>query len=673
MQRAYYSENVSRFLGQNPYEILGILAKNNTFALDDLQKYAWTEEIRVLNRALRNFGTGHILFEYTIPRIGHRIDNVLLCGGLIFLLEFKVGEKDYPQHAIDQVMDYALDLKNFHKESHNKKIVPILISTRAEDRNNLVQPFEDGIFNVLCCNEKNLETMIRIILQMVGNQGDDAANSWRRVSEVSDGYGRDAPIDPQVWINSQYMPTPTIIEAAQALYRDHNVDDISRSDAGAINLSETTKAINQIIDYSKHNQKKSICFITGVPGAGKTLAGLNIANLRHRFDENEHAVFLSGNQPLVDVLQEALARDESVRNGTTKSSALMKVKAFVQIIHHFRDDAISVQTAPIEKVAIFDEAQRAWDAPNLEDFMRRKKGVPDFAMSEPEFLISIMNRHKDWSVIICLIGGGQEINTGEAGLLEWFDALRNNYSDWNIYISNNITDSEYVKESTLGQMTKGLVCNIVPELHLAVSIRSFRSEKLSAFVKALLDVNIADAKMLYEEVHTDYPIFLTRDLDCAKTWIKSRARGTERYGLTASSGAKRLRQFGIWVQSKVEAKNWFLNDKDDVRSSFFLEDTATEFDIQGLELDWSIVGWDANLRFENSCFTYYSFKGSKWQHINRTIDREYLKNAYRVLLTRARQGMIIFIPQGDDKDYSRPCEYYDGVYEYLKSLGIEEV
>ena len=298
--------------------------------------------------------------------------------------------------------------------------------------------------------------------------------------------------------------------------------------------------------------------------------------------------------------------------------------------------------------------------------MTRKKSVPNFNMSEPEFLISIMDRHPDWAVIICLVGGGQEINTGEAGLQEWFDALRSKYSNWDIYISDKLGDSEYVGSSTVEKLVKGLNYNIVDELHLAVSLRSFRSEKVSEFVKALLDVDKDNARDLYRALETDYPIVLTRDIGKAKAWVKTQARGTERYGVTASSGAKRLRRFGIWVQSKVEAKNWFLNDQNDVRSSYFLEETATEFDIQGLELDWTIIGWDANFRFENGGFSYYSFKGARWQRVHSETDKKYLKNAYRVLLTRARQGFIIFIPHGDESDYTRPNAFYDDTYYILK-------
>lgn len=648
IQRAYYSDTLTDFLAKSKLEIFGELCSNDQFSAEDLQKNTWKTEIDILKEQLITFKDGHIILEYTIPRIGNRIDGVFIYKGIVFLFEFKVGSNIYINHDIEQVIDYALDLNSFHKESHNKLLVPILICTEASNKDFSISLMKDNILNPLYCNKNNIANCINNVIKNFTQ------------SEFS----------PYDWINSIYMPTPTIIEAAQVLYHGHNVEEISRNDASAINLTRTTKAISDIIDFTKQNNKKSICFITGVPGAGKTLAGLNIAIDRQRVAEDEHAIFLSGNGPLVEVLQESLARDDSTRNSTKKAEAMRKAKEFIQIIHHFRDDAISTTLAPIEKVAIFDEAQRAWDETNLTNFMKRKKGVFDFDMSEPEFLINIMNRHSDWSAIICLIGGGQEINTGEAGLIEWFDSLRNKFSNWDVYVSDKISDHEYTRGKSVNTLIQGLNCKIVKDLHLSVSLRSFRSENVAGFVKDVLDVNVENAKQLLAQFKNDYPIYITRDLNKAKTWIINQAKGSERYGMIASSGAKRLRSYGIWVQNKVDAPTWFLNGKDDVRSSYFLEETATEFDIQGLELDWSILCWDANLRFNNGKFEYYNFIGSKWQNINKLENVLYLKNAYRVLMTRARQGFVIFVPEGNLKDITRLPKYYDGIYSYLVSLGI---
>jgi hypothetical protein len=323
-------------------------------------------------------------------------------------------------------------------------------------------------------------------------------------------------------------------------------------------------------------------------------------------------------------------------------------------------------------VTVFDEAQRAWTREQTAKFMD-ERGILDFNMSEPAFLISAMDRHKDWAVIICLVGGGQEINTGEAGLPAWFDALRHLYPHWKVYVSNQISDEEYTRGLKFDDMLRGLQYKTVDRLHLAVSLRSFRSERVSAFVKSLLDIDIPTAQSLYSELKYKYPIVITRDLDTARNWVRLRARGTERYGLTASSGGKRLRNCGIWVQSSITAENWFLNDKDDVRSSFYLEDTATQFDIQGLEVDWSIVAWDADYRIENGYFIPYNFTGTKWNSVKQKDNRLYIKNAYRVLLTRARQGLVIFIPHGNNNDKTRLNKYYDGTYRYLLQIGIEEI
>lgn len=402
MKREYYTASIADFLSDDPEYVLGQLLINDEFETTDLQKNAWRREIEILQSQLYDFPDGEIAFEYTIPRIGHRIDVVCIIRGIIFLLEFKVGDKVYKKATDDQVVDYALDLKYFHEASQNRYIVPISVSTEAPNAENRIFFMEDQIAEVLHSNKKTISSTITTIL----------------------GTASDASLSMTAWGNSRYAPTPTIIEAAQALYRNHSVDDISRNDAGAQNLTETTAAISRIIDDCKVNGRKAICFVTGVPGAGKTLAGLNIANSRHQFEANEHAVFLSGNGPLVDVLQAALAKDCAMREGITVAEAKRRTKAFVQIIHKFRDEALMTEQPPTEKVVIFDEAQRAWDEANLTEFMRRKKGIADFDQSEPEFLIHIMDRHKDWATIVCLVGGGQEIYTGEAGIEDWFRTLK---------------------------------------------------------------------------------------------------------------------------------------------------------------------------------------------------------------------------------------------------------
>lgn len=651
MDREYYSAPISAFLSENVDSVLGKLLIHDEFETTDLQKNAWRSEIEILQRELAAFPDGEIAFEYTIPRIGHRIDVVCIIRGVIFLLEFKVGDREYKKSTDDQVMDYALDLKYFHEASADRYIVPVSIATEAQPRQCTMHFMDDKIADNLHCSKTNIGETITLVLNAVTA----------------------GPLSMDEWKNARYAPTPTIIEAAQAMYRNHTVDDITKKEAGKENLTATSSAISEIIERCKKKREKAICFVTGVPGAGKTLAGLNIANERHQFESDEHAVFLSGNGPLVDVLQEALAKDRSNRDGIKLADARRETKAFIQIVHKFRDEALSSDRPPIEKVAIFDEAQRAWDEANLADFMKRKKGIPDFNQSEPEFLISIMDRHEDWAAIVCLVGGGQEIYTGEAGIEDWFRALRNGFPDWKIYLSDRMTDAEYVGNSSISELLEGREYGVIPSLHLGVSLRSFRSEKLSEFVKALLDNRPDEAAAIYSEFSNDYPIYVTRDFQKAKAWVKSKARGSERYGLLASSEGKRLRGEGIWVPSDINHVGWFLSGKDHVDSSYYLEVAASEFKVQGLEIDYGVLAWDADLRYVDGQFDFFRFRGTRWNHVNNEQRQKYLKNAYRVLLTRCRQGLIVYVPTGSplSEDPTRDSRLYDDVYFYLISCGIK--
>jgi hypothetical protein len=655
--RAYYSAPILQFLCENTEFILGTLTKNSQFDVDLSTRFAWTKQIDMLRIGLSGFEEGHILFEYSIPRMGKRVDNIILLNGIIFVLEFKVGDNTFSATAIDQVIDYALDLKYFHENSTEEIIIPIVVATEAGAIQQKLNPYSDQVYAPLKANNSNLGSLIRSVISNISGP----------------------TIDPNEWLNSAYKPTPTIIEAAQTLYRTHSVEDISRSDASAINLTRTADAIIRIINTAKSEQKKFIVFVTGVPGAGKTLAGLNIANQRQNAAEGEHAVFLSGNGPLVKVLREALIRDKKANlkplSGThlTKKDIAREVEPFIQNIHRFRDEALESNRPPHEKIAIFDEAQRAWTLEQTASFMKRKRNKVNFEMSEPQFLISYMDRHENWAVIICLVGGGQEINTGEAGLLEWFRALKHHFPEWHVSFSPNLTDSEYTDGENIFNYFSDKQVIVDKNLHLSVSIRSFRAEKVSALVKAILDINNNLAKELYSQVDKRYPIVLTRDVVKAREWLRSKARGTERIGLLASSGGLRLRPIGLNVEAEIEVEQWFLNGKDDVRSSYYLEEVATEFDVQGLELDWSCIAWDADLRYSDGNWASLNFSGSRWQVVRNQDRRRYLKNAYRVLLTRARQGMVILIPYGDKQDYTRKPEYYDGTYEYLKSIGLEVI
>jgi DUF2075 family protein len=655
--RSYYSNTIERFLDDDEPYILGELTRNHSHNLENLQRNAWVSQIQILKDCFSGGHEGSVFFEFAIPRMGKRVDNIVIIGDLIFVIEFKVGADGYEKHAVEQVLDYSLDLKNFHEGSHDKKIIPVLASTQAVEVENDLKKDQDSLYKTIFANANNLFPVLNSCLSERGA----------------------IDIDIHEWEESVYKPTPTIIEAAQALYRGHDVKEISRSDSGAINLTKTTDCLNNIIDHSKQNSRKSICFVTGVPGAGKTLAGLNVANTRMNMAEDENAVFLSGNAPLVEVLREALTRDKvstekELGNKVTKKDAERESHSFIQNVHHFRDDGLESDNPPAEKVVIFDEAQRAWTQKQVSAFMKIKKGVLDFSYSEPHFLIDVMNRHNEWCSIICLVGGGQEINTGEAGLEEWVRSLKDNFPEWDVYFSDLvISDSNYLEDS---EIKDWLIENgeQKQELHLGVSVRSFRSEKLSFFIHELLDLKTESAEDIYETLKDDYPIRITRDHDLAKHWIKKQARGSERFGVIASSNARRLKAVGINVKNGINVSNWFLDGKEDVRSSYYMEDIATEFDIQGLELDWTVVCWGADLFYKDDEWNYQAFKGTKWQNINQEIKRRYLLNTYRVLLTRARQGFVIYIPEGSDEDSTRMKEFYDGTYEYLtKKLKIDEL
>jgi len=380
----------------------------------------------------------------------------------------------------------------------------------------------------------------------------------------------------------------------------------------------------------------------------------------------------------VEVLREALARNKVAQaeergQRISITSARREVKLFIQNVHNFRDDCLATTVPPLEHVALFDEAQRAWDLQQTANFMSRKKHIPNFSHSEPEFLISCLDRHPDWATIVCLVGGGQEINTGEAGIGEWFSALKTYFPNWRIYISPHLTDSEYNASEELKHWPRANPISYRETLHLAVSMRSFRNENVSKFVKRMLDLDAESARESFKEINQTYPIRIVRDLDAAKTWVKSKARGSERYGLLVSSAAQRLKPLAIDVRVAIDPIHWFLDNRDDTRSSYYLEDAATEFQVQGLEVDWAVVVWDADFRYANGHWDYKNFKGRRWENVRSMERQRYLKNAYRVLLTRARQGMVIVVPSGDSQDPTRLPEYYDETFAYLKALGIDEI
>ena len=653
LSRAWYDASINDFLQTNPETIIGRLVINSGFSRLTTQEDAWLAQIRLLQDYLVGL-TGSIFLEFNIPRMGRRIDVVLLIGPVVFVVEFKVGENAFERAAFDQVWDYALDLKNFHEASHTVSIVPILIATGASKSPPFrLYPDEDGVYRPIAVHLDVFRETIDKTLQAIAGK----------------------VLDEQQWSQSSYHPTPTIVEAARALYAQHSVEAIARYDAGAQNLRITSRRIEELVDEAKDKKHKLICFVTGVPGAGKTLVGLNIATHRREKGQPTHAVFLSGNGPLVAVLREALTRDEVTRrkkqgDKVRKGEVAKSVEAFIQNVHHFRDDALIDANPPDEHVVIFDEAQRAWNLRQTANFMQRKKKRIGFSQSEPEFLISCMDRHAEWAVIVCLVGGGQEINIGEAGIEAWLQAVNAKFPHWRMYISSKLTDSEYAAGKALEEVRQRTNAHLDDCLHLAVSMRSFRAENVSAFVKSMLDCEKQQARESFKKLASRYPIAITRDLNRAKKWIRDHARGTERFGLVASSKAQRLKPHAIDIRVEVNPVHWFLNEKEDTRSSYYLEDAATEFQVQGLELDWACVTWDGDFRFTGTGWSFHDFRGDRWTNIKNPDNQVFLRNAYRVLLTRARQGMVVFVPQGDANDPTRASSFYDSTFNYLTDLGI---
>ena len=719
MNRYFYNASIPVFLSANAEEVWAELSRNSRLDDNVLQKDSWSHEIQTLQGSLAGLD-GEIFFEYSIPRLGKRADVILLIKDVVIVLEYKVGAKAYERPDLEQVWDYALDLKYFHQKSHALWVVPILVATAASERSHAFQPskYDDKVLEPLCCNDACLRSVI------------DRLTSQLAQEETPEGWGM-----------SPYNPTPTIVQAATTLYRRKNLANKSIADitnhTSEDRTEKATEAVLKIVEESKQKGQKSICFITGVPGAGKTLVGLDIAiNLFEeskdkKADENRSlAVYLSGNGPLVKVLREALARDaveqEKLKDPKTKynkTRAHKAVDSFIMDVYHHRDYVLQMVKQPIssdattltvnpsvaandgsewltEHVDIFDEAQRSWTYEQLRNWLSRKKGIQNFPMSEPEFLTWGLDKKKDWAVIVCLVGGGQEINTGEAGISTWLSAIQNAFDQWHVYYPANLREKEYAD----GRVEEKLAAipeerkHPIEELHLAVSKRSFRAENLSLFVKALLDVNVALAKEQLQKLDANYPIRLTRDLDKAKEWLRKMHRGSERYGLLVSSQAYRLRPLSIDVRCKPDTVHWFLDDITDIRSSLFLEDAATEFDVQGLELDYAAIIWDGDMIYDpehavlskkdrkkaeliQGPWTQRSFNGGVWQNIASDMRRMYQLNAYRVLLTRARQGMVICVPEGNPErtidgsylDPTRVPAFYDSTYEYLKGLGIKEL
>ncbi len=647
---AFYAARVTEFLSHEEDLIVGRQTGVTRSALSELsseQLEAWREQLVILRSTLSSeFARDwYLLLEYPIPRRGKRIDAVILAHNIIFVLEFKCGARKYDREARTQVEDYCLDLRDFHAECRRRLLVPVLVATKAEVVPAAFNRAIDWIAPVWLANSSTLPNLIQAA-----------------VAQYSDNPGE--PIDAECWDRAEYRPTPTIIEAARVLYEGQNVREISRCHAGAENLTRTSAAVLHAIQSARSSRSKIICFVTGVPGAGKTLAGLNIVHNRE-LHQGSLGVFLSGNGPLVRVLSEALARDDSQRTGRTIAESRRRVSTFVQNVHRFIDAHFTESASPPDRVVVFDEAQRAWNAEQS-----RRKFKRD--VSEPRIMLDVMDRHDGWAVIVALVGSGQEINTGEAGLSEWGRALDDRFRHWKVLISPHLVGEENSRDYLFRDPPDGIEVVEHPDLHLDVSLRSYKAEAVSHFVTHLLAMRVAEARAALSSC-PEFPLVLTRELGTAREWLRRYQRGSRRIGLTASSGGRRLRAHGLDVRTELDVENWFLNPASDVRASYYLETPATEFGIQGLELDWTGVCWDIDLVPDGDRWKVQAFKGTKWQNVLDPIRHEYGLNKYRVLLTRAREGMVIWVPRGDPLDWTRPERKYDLIAEYLRACGVDEI
>ena len=652
--KAYYCNSIPGFIVDNSTSIIGQLVRHS-FEINKEQSIAWENQIKELQRRLEECEMdGDIIFEYDIVRLGKRIDVVLLIRHMVFSLEFKNGKNVFTAQDARQAEDYAIDIKNFHKESEDLYVCPILIATDAPE-----YPKEQslGIYpdKQVHLQRENIETVIPKIAQIIGL------------------YGQDEPLDFEKWFNSPYHPTPTIIAAAVEAYTSHDISEIANSEAGQDDIDRCERKINEIISYASSNKKKCVCFVTGVPGAGKTLVGLDTVAKNLKRGETNLSVYLSGNGPLVEVLREALKRSVKEKKQYNRETAAA-IDALIQSSYAFKKDNASHNHPTAENILIFDEAQRVW---NQQKMSRKHSDNPSMAVSEPHLLFSIMDRHRDWAVMICLVGLGQDIYDGEVGINEWFRCGIEDFKEWEMFYSPDIFTQVEDKSINRRMIEECIRCHDVSDLHLKTSIRSFRAEKQCQFVDFLLDNNPQKAKEIYDQISQKYPILITRDFEKSKKWVRGQVRGSQRCGVLACSSAQRLKPEGIYVPTEIDVKNWFLAPSDDLRSSNMLEIVASEFKVQGLEIDWAIVCWDADLRRNalGKDWDHYSFRGTRWNKRQKEEQKRYLVNSYRVLMTRARQGMILFVPNGVDpeEDPTRDSKYYDSIYNYLVSCGIKEV
>jgi hypothetical protein len=665
----YFESSVRDFLAQNSDIIQSKL--HNAYAADGFNSQytsatkAWVVTIKCLREELERLVricpealSWGLVLEYPLYRLRIRIDLLLISLKAIYVIELKTEATEYISVDKNQVEEYALDLRDFHSGSGSNPIFPILWCPAKSD-DILPSSFElnDSVSPVICVGKDRLvETII--------NTEVESAHIENR-------------IDFKSWLTSTYRPVPSIITAATAIFSNHGVQEISNFDAD--NLAVAGRELIRLIRQAKLNNANYLIFLSGVPGSGKTLAGLNVVHeaLEEKVVNQGEIVYLSGNTPLVVVLREALAQDQvrqskldPLLDSLTLKSARTSMRVTIQHVMDFLNQYLNkeVDSPPVDHVVIFDEAQRAWD---------KKQGAAKFdrASSEPELMLGIMERHEDWSVLIALIGLGQEINDGEYGVSGWGEALeqRLNHSSkaWEVFGSHSTLDRLEAPKFPLSN----LITN--ENLHLNVPQRSYRAPNLSKWVDLVIKGDATGALRIKQDLG-NYPIVITRSCASMKGWLKAKARGHRRIGLLASSGAKRLRAdgFGEFLTANDGASiaHWYLQPIGDIRSSYALEVPSNEYTSQGLEIDYVGLCWGGDLIRPTGASGQWvarKLSGDRWNTVKTNSGKEFIENSYRVLLTRAREGMVFWVPEGQVGDKTRSPEDSDRVYSYLIECGAE--
>ena len=664
--RTYFESTIEDFVfHHSPADIVNFLVESDESAEVyklHLQKGAWINQISILKQYLKD-KSGYVIFEYVLSRVNMRIDVVLLMGGVVYSLEFKNNETEFLPEDIDQAGGYGYALKNFYEVNRDRYVVPILIATKAPDSecSEGADIGIDKLFSLFKANTKKMEQYIDLIRSKYSSEEIFTEEDFNN------------------WVNSPFKPNPTIIQSARSIYLNNKVDEFYKFDAGEENLKVTELTVESIVKEAERDKKKIICFVSGVPGAGKTLVGLDLAGKTKNNSEQPKAVFFSGNGPLINVLTEALGRDAYNNNRDkypNKNRAVNDVKCFIQDLHAFKQDIISTKKKVIdENVLIFDEAQRVWDEEQLQKWLTKKGASKSFyGLSEADLLLNTLD-NKDWGVIVALVGLGQDIHTGENGLGLWFKSLLEKHLEWDIRISKEIFEqnADNLKE----YKDKLLKCPRVKEdsgLYLKTCIRTPRAKNLSEFIEAVLSNDPAKAREVMAKFD-NYPICITRDLKRAELFVSTNAMRKERYGKLCSSNSKILGRYSRLFDNidNWHFANWMLDDNTR-DSSNSLNYAASEFNIQGLEIDWSLLGWDMDMYYSNGEWHEQRMLTPKRFVESTDVQKKHILNSYRVLLSRARKGMVIYIPYKNEyPDIYGLSKYFDSTYDYLKSCGIKDL